>query len=79
MPELVRLTNCKVCIYPGDHLPPHFHVRGRGWVVSVDIVSLKAIAGSGPRGDIEEAIRWARVPDNLYRLTSEWRRLNDRD
>ena len=23
------LSNCKVYIYPGDHNPPHFHLRVR--------------------------------------------------
>lgn len=56
MPELVRLSGCRVCIYPGDHLPAHFHVRGPGWAVMVEIVSLRVLKGNGSKVAIEEAI-----------------------
>ena len=79
MPEIVRLTNCKICIYPGDHLPPHFHVRGPGWSVSIVIASFRVLKGKGPKADLEEAIRWATDPDHMYRLAAEWRRFNERD
>lgn len=79
MPEIVRLSNCKICVYPGDHAPPHFHVRGKGWNAAVALVSFKIIKGSGPRAELEEAIKWAMVPNNAYRLEFEWRRLNERD
>jgi hypothetical protein len=78
MPEVVRLKRCKICIYPGDHRPSHFHVRGAGWRVAVDLVTF-SVRGRGERVAIEEAIAWARTPDNLNRLASEWRRLNERE
>lgn len=82
MPTIVRLTRCKICMYAGDHAPPHFHVRslkGPAWTASVAIASFRILKGKGPKADLEEAIRWAMVPDNLYRLVYEWRRLNERD
>lgn len=79
MPELVRLTSCRICVYADDHVPPHFHVLGPGWDAMVEMASLRVMRGSGPQTALNEAIGWARKPDNLYRLTAEWRRLNERE
>jgi hypothetical protein len=78
MPEVVRLKKCKICVYPGDHRPPHFHVRGQGWRVAIDLVTFR-VRGRGERAAIEEAISWAMNPSNSYQLAFEWRRLNERD
>jgi hypothetical protein len=77
MPEIVRLSKCKVCIYADDHMPPHFHVRGPGWDVSVSLKTLSVIRGDPCRTDIDEAIRWAE--GNRLQLWQEWRKLNERD
>ena len=79
MPEIVRLTNSKICIFPDDHAPPHFHLIGPGWKITIDITTLEVLKGKAPKADVGEAIRWATVPDNLVTLVSEWRRLNERD
>lgn len=79
MPMIVRLSQCKICMYPGDHMPPHFHVRGPGWTAAIQIGSLRVMKGWGPKSALEEAIRWAGSPDNQYRLAHEWRQLNERD
>lgn len=83
MPEVVRLNRCKICVYPGDHLPPHLlvrglHVRGADWDVAVDLVTF-GVRGRGETAAVLEAIAWARIPDNSYLLAHEWRRLNERD
>jgi hypothetical protein len=78
MPEIVRLRRCKICMYPGDHRPPHFHVRGSGWGVAVDLLTF-AVRGRGEKAAIEEAIAWAQVFENGERLMQEWRRLNERE
>jgi hypothetical protein len=79
MPEVVRLSNCKICVYSGDHAPPHFHVRGPGWNVVISMGSLVVLKGKGPRADIAEAIAWASASNNGLHLQSEWRRLNERE
>lgn len=48
------LSNCKIYIYPGDHNPPHFHLRGPDSRALVEIVTLKVIAGKASRKDLEE-------------------------
>jgi hypothetical protein len=45
----------------------------------VDIVSLEVIAGKASRKDLAEAREWAKKPENLAVLISEWRRLNERE
>lgn len=62
VPTVHRFAACKVQIYADDHFPPHFHLVGAGWRCSVEIATLKIIAGKAPRGDFEAAIAWARQP-----------------
>jgi hypothetical protein len=73
------LTNCKIYIYPGDHHPPHFHLRGPSSRASIAIVSFEVIAGRASRMDIAEVKAWAAKPENLAVLVLEWRRLNERE
>lgn len=77
MPEIIRLSNCKICVYADDHLPPHFHIRGRGWDVSVNLKTLTLMAGKGVGNDIDEAIQWAET--NVELLYQVWKKLNERD
>ena len=77
MPEIVRLNNCKICMYADDHNPPHFHVRGPGWDISVDLQTFVVTQGTGPTTDIEEAIDWAARHQLSLFLT--WSELNERD
>jgi hypothetical protein len=77
MPELVRFSNCKLCMYADDHNPPHFHVRGPGWDVSIDLRTFEILDGQGNGCDIAEAIQWA--TENIAWLYAEWVRLNERD
>ncbi len=73
------LSNCKVYIYPGDHNPPHFHLKGPDSRASVDMMSLEVIAGKASKRDLAEIKEWAAKPENLALLVSEWRRLNERE
>jgi hypothetical protein len=73
------LSNCKIYIYPGDHNPPHFHLRGPDSRASLDIVSLEVLAGKASKKDLAEVRAWAATPENLALLVLEWRRLNERE
>jgi Domain of unknown function (DUF4160) len=73
------LSNCRIYIYPADHNPPHFHLRGPDSRALVDIVSLEVIAGKASRKDLAEVREWAEKSENLAVLVSEWRRLNERE
>lgn len=73
------LSNCKIYIYPGDHNPPHFHLRGPNSRASIDIVSLEVVAGKASKADLAEVKAWAAKPENLALLVAEWNRLNERE
>jgi len=64
-------------MYADDHDPPHFHIRGIGWNVSVDLQTMNLTAGLGPAKEIAEAIQWA--GEHQTQLYLEWSRLNERD
>lgn len=74
-----QLSNCKIYIYPGDHNPPHFHLRGPNSRASLDMVTLEVIAGKASKTDLAEVREWAAKPANLAILVSEWKRLNERE
>ena len=78
--QVVRLSNCKICIYVrGEHPPPHFHVRGRNSNGSVVIATLELLAGRISRNDLSEVRDWASEPDNMALILEVWRRLHERD
>jgi hypothetical protein len=76
---VVPLSNCSIYIYPGDHNPPHFRLKGPNSRASVDIMSLEVIAGKASRKDLAEVKEWAAKPENLAVLVAEWKRLNERE
>ena len=39
MPTVRRFAACKISIYADDHLPPHFHIEGRGFRAIVDYLA----------------------------------------
>jgi hypothetical protein len=74
MPTIRRFSNCKIAIYADDHMPPHFHIEGRGFRVLVEIETIAARAGD-PR-KAPQAMDWARA--NIALLRAEWNRFNQR-
>jgi len=72
MPTIRRFGNCKIAIYADDHLPPHFHIEGRGFRAVVEIATMAVRVGSVRRAG--EAMSWAR--ENIELLGSEWTRFN---
>ena len=74
MPTVRRFDNCKVSIYADDHMPPHFHIEGRGFRVIVEIETMAVRAGDVRRAP--QAMGWAR--DNITLLRAEWMRFNRR-
>jgi hypothetical protein len=74
MPTLRRFANCKISIYAGDHLPPHFPIEGRGFRALVEIETMTVRAGDVRKA--AAAMAWARA--NTALLQAEWLRLNRR-
>jgi hypothetical protein len=74
MPTIRRFANCKISIYADDHLPPHFHIEGRGFRAVVEVETMVVRAGNVRKAP--EALKWAK--DNIAFLRDEWLRLNRR-
>jgi hypothetical protein len=74
VPTIRRFAACKIAIYADDHMPPHFHIEGRGFRAIVEIDTMNVRAGDVRRA--EEALIWAR--GNTALLHAEWLRLNRR-
>lgn len=74
MPTIRRFANCKISIYADDHMPPHFHIEGRGFRAVVEIETMMVRAGNVRKAP--EALKWAH--DNVVLLRAEWLRLNRR-
>ena len=72
MPTIHRFAACKIAIYADDHLPPHFHIEGRGFRAVIEIETMTVRAGAVRRA--QEAMGWAR--ENREILRAEWVRLN---
>jgi hypothetical protein len=72
VPTIRRFAACKIAIYADDHLPPHFHIEGRGFRAVIEIETMTVRAGEARSA--QEAIVWARA--NRETLRAEWVRLN---
>lgn len=72
MPTLRRFRNCKIAVYADDHLPPHFHIEGRGFRVIVAIETMCIRKGDARRA--AEALAWAR--ENRGLIQAAWIRFN---
>lgn len=74
MPTVHRFATCKIAMYANDHLPPHFHIEGRGFRAIVEIETMLVRAGTVRRAG--EAMAWAH--ENTDLLRAEWQRLSRR-
>jgi hypothetical protein len=74
LPTIRRFAACKIAIYADDHVPPHFHIEGRGFRAIIEIETMTVRAGEVRRA--VDAMAWARA--NIELLRTEWARLNRR-
>jgi hypothetical protein len=74
LPTIHRFAAAKIAIYADDHLPPHFHIEGRGFRAIIEIETMTVRAGEIRRA--ADAMAWAR--EHVELLRSEWARLNKR-
>ena len=72
MPTIRRFAACKISIYADDHMPPHFHIEGRGFRATIEIETM--IVRAGEIRGAADAMTWAR--ENIQLLRAEWARLN---
>lgn len=74
MTTIRRVRNIRITIHPGDHRPPHFHIYGPGWRVSVDIETGEVIAGEASQNELRRALEDADAV--MDEIRAEWDRLN---
>lgn len=74
MPTIRRFAACKIAIYADDHMPPHFHIEGRGFRAVVEIDTMSVRAGDARRAP--DAMAWARA--NTTALLAAWQSINRR-
>ena len=76
MARIKAFSNTDLRINADDHNPPHFHILGPRFQVSVDIATLEISAGKARAKDIREAMEWARKNSGF--LKAEWDRITAR-
>lgn len=75
MPVVKQLSSGTICVYAGDHPPPHFHVRANdGREVKLQIPTLSVLVGAVDPKLRKDAATWAKA--NMAVLQAEWKRLN---
>jgi hypothetical protein len=77
MPTIKRFSSSSINMYADDHNPPHFHIVGNEFKVSVAISTMEIITGDAQPRMIAEAMYWAL--NNREQLTSKWLELNERN
>lgn len=58
-------------LYALDHNPPHVHLRGPDYAVTIDIETGELMRGDGPAAVVKEALAW--VAHHRRRLLEEWK------
>lgn len=59
MPTIQVFKNFRICIYFGDHNPPHFHIVAKEFSTKIQISDLSVMAGSAPNRTVKQACAWA--------------------
>lgn len=72
-----RVGGLKIEIYPGEHPPPHFHVRTPRLNTSFDIETCELIAGEIDRRDKKKIELWHREATPL--LVETWNAMRPTD
>lgn len=70
MPTYAATNNIKVRIVPGDHDPPHVHVRDAEYKAKISILTLDVMTGNLRRSRLALARAW--IADNEDFLLAEW-------
>ncbi len=81
MPNLLRVGNFRLVIFPNDHEPPHVHAIGPGWDVKIALGNgeeikprLLEIKGNAKLPDLRKAL--IAVDRRATELWSTWRDLH---
>lgn len=58
MPTIDTIDGIKVCIYGGEHSPPHFHAIYNGFEVVIEIENSNIYAGDLPNKQLKKVFDW---------------------
>jgi hypothetical protein len=58
MPTIDTIDGIKVCIYNGEHRPPHFHAIYNEFEVVLEIASDNVYAGGLPNKQLKKVFDW---------------------
>lgn len=61
MPEISRFFGIVICMYKGDHLPPHFHARYADDEAMISINNGEIIKGNLSNRALKLVIEWANL------------------
>ncbi len=67
MPEISRFFGIVIYMYFEDHLPPHFHARYGDDDASIEIGTLRVLAGRLPRRAAALIAEWAAIHEQALR------------
>ena len=59
MPRVETVAGIAICIYFGDHAPPHFHARAAGCEARIVIDTLAILTNNLPAGQLATVLAWA--------------------
>jgi hypothetical protein len=60
MPTIIRIRGFRVFMWPGDHIPPHFHVLGAGYAARISLEGLRILDEKGKRpACMADILAWA--------------------
>lgn len=61
MPTIDFFEGIKICIYGGEHRPPHFHAIYNEYEVLIEIESESIYAGNLPNKQLKKVHDWLKV------------------
>jgi hypothetical protein len=70
VPRISQFYGIAICMYFGDHAPPHFHAIYGGADVAVSIRSRRVLAGHLPKRALALVRTWARIHEE--ELVRNW-------
>ncbi len=75
MPTISVFYGIVIRMYYNDHAPPHFHARYGEDEATIEIESLRVLAGALPRRALELVTAWAAA--HRAELYEDWNRCRD--
>jgi hypothetical protein len=75
-PRVETVEGIALCVYFGDHNPPHFHARAAGREARIVIDTLAILTNDLPGGQLATVLAWAAAPGRQDLLRAAWAKCN---